>query len=197
MKRMFGGLGVGMAGLGAMLFAYGCGSAARGPEIVRWDAASRSVGPQDGASAGPVLVTCQPGRRALVRQTVVNGQPVSEVECVAGRPTHGDDDRLMVQYVPAVAPAVSEVRVVPVAQAVQAPERRVVTERRVVYTQERRPAARQSRSWKKSAVIIGSSAGVGAGVGAAVGGKKGALIGAAIGGGSATIWDQVTRDRNR
>ena len=46
---------------------------------------------------------------------------------------------------------------------------------------------------KKSAVIIGSSAGVGAGVGAAMGGKKGALIGAAIGGGGAAIWDQVTR----
>jgi hypothetical protein len=26
-----------------------------------------------------------------------------------------------------------------------------------------------------------------------VGGKKGALIGAAIGGGSAAIWDQITR----
>jgi hypothetical protein len=46
---------------------------------------------------------------------------------------------------------------------------------------------------KKSAIIIGSSAGVGAGVGAAVGGKKGALIGAAIGGGGAAIWDQITR----
>jgi hypothetical protein len=44
---------------------------------------------------------------------------------------------------------------------------------------------------KKSAIIIGSSAGVGAGVGAAVGGKKGALIGAAIGGGSAAIWDDL------
>jgi len=48
---------------------------------------------------------------------------------------------------------------------------------------------------KKSAIIIGSSAGVGAGVGAAVGGKKGALIGAVIGGGGATLWDQVTRRR--
>jgi hypothetical protein len=48
---------------------------------------------------------------------------------------------------------------------------------------------------KKSAIIIGSSAGVGAGVGAAVGGKKGALIGAAIGGGGAAVWDQVTRRR--
>jgi hypothetical protein len=51
------------------------------------------------------------------------------------------------------------------------------------------------RSVKKSAIIIGSSAGVGAGVGAAVGGKKGALIGAVIGGGGATLWDQVTRRR--
>jgi outer membrane protein OmpA-like peptidoglycan-associated protein len=40
---------------------------------------------------------------------------------------------------------------------------------------------RRTRSVKKSAVIIGSSAGVGAGVGAAVGGKKGALIGAGVG----------------
>ncbi len=58
-----------------------------------------------------------------------------------------------------------------------------------------RPAVTRGRDWQKSAVIIGSSAGIGAGVGAAAGGKKGALIGAAIGGGSAAIWDQVTRRR--
>jgi hypothetical protein len=46
---------------------------------------------------------------------------------------------------------------------------------------------------KKSAIIIGSSAGAGAGLGAVIGGKKGALIGAAIGGGGATLWDQITR----
>ena len=60
----------------------------------------------------------------------------------------------------------------------------------------RRPVARRSasrRTWKKSAVIIGSSAGVGAGLGAAFGGKRGALIGAAVGGGAAAIWDQATR----
>ena len=49
---------------------------------------------------------------------------------------------------------------------------------------------------KKSAIIIGSSAGVGAGLGAAIGGKKGALLGAAIGGGGATLWDQITRRKN-
>ncbi len=52
---------------------------------------------------------------------------------------------------------------------------------------------RRTRSVKKSAIIIGSSAGAGAGVGAAIGGKKGALIGAAIGGGGAALWDQITR----
>jgi hypothetical protein len=66
---------------------------------------------------------------------------------------------------------------------------RPVQTRQVVY----REPVRKTRSVKKSAIIIGSSAGVGAGVGAAVGGKKGALIGAAIGGGGAAIWDQVTR----
>ena len=57
-----------------------------------------------------------------------------------------------------------------------------------------REPVKQGRSVQKSAIIIGSSAGVGAGVGAAVGGKKGALIGAAIGGGgAAVVRDQVTR----
>jgi hypothetical protein len=76
---------------------------------------------------------------------------------------------------------------------------RPVTYRRAVQTDDGyvqyRPVRRvkTGRSWQKSAVIIGSSAGIGAGVGAAAGGKKGALIGAAIGGGGAAIWDQVTR----
>jgi hypothetical protein len=76
---------------------------------------------------------------------------------------------------------------------------RVVTPQPVVrraaaqrpYTTER--AAAPSRSWKKSALLIGGSAGAGAGVGALIGGKKGAGIGALIGGGSAAIYDQVKR----
>lgn len=68
---------------------------------------------------------------------------------------------------------------------------RPVPTRQVVYDADRRPASR--RSVMKRAIIIGSSAGVGAGVGAAIGGKKGALVGLAIGGGSAAVWDQVTR----
>jgi hypothetical protein len=49
------------------------------------------------------------------------------------------------------------------------------------------------RTWQKSALLIGGSAGAGAGLGALMGGKKGALAGAAIGGGSAAIYDQVKR----
>ncbi len=70
-------------------------------------------------------------------------------------------------------------------RAVQAPVRRV--SQRV--SSEEKP----QRTWQKSALLIGGSAGAGAGVGALVGGKKGALAGAAIGGGAAAIFDQVKR----
>ncbi len=49
------------------------------------------------------------------------------------------------------------------------------------------------RSWKKTALVIGGSAGTGAGVGAIAGGKKGALIGAAIGGGAASLFEAIKR----
>ena len=145
----------------------------------------------------PVMVTCEPHQRTLVRPVVVNGATVSQVECVSA----------------GVASVTGEAVVAPVAQGqpvyrqlsassqpvyanddarivrTSYPVARPTQTREVVY----REPVRQTRSVKKSAIIIGSSAGVGAGVGAAVGGKKGALIGAAIGGGSAAVWDQVTR----
>lgn len=67
-----------------------------------------------------------------------------------------------------------------------APVRRVSTQR---VSSEVKPR----RSWQKSALLIGGSAGTGAGLGALIGGKKGALAGAAIGGGAAAIFDQVKR----
>src|SRR5688572_19722292 len=60
-------------------------------------------------------------------------------------------------------------------------------------TQRVASEVKPARSWQKSALLIGGSAGAGAGVGALMGGKKGALAGAAIGGGAAAIYDQVKR----
>jgi hypothetical protein len=54
-------------------------------------------------------------------------------------------------------------------------------------------AARPHRSWGKTALIIGGSAGTGAGIGGIVHGKKGALIGAALGGGAASIYEGTRR----
>jgi hypothetical protein len=174
----------------ALLVAYGCNRsedwarvrAAEDP-LARTVALSENGTPAD----GQVLVTCEPNQRTLIRQEHIGGRTVARVECVSvpGVPAaYGYAPAVMTTggvYDPTVArtPVYTE------------PAPRVVRQTRTVY--ERAPA--RGRSVKKSAIIIGSSAGVGAGVGAAVGGKKGALIGAAIGGGSAAIWDQVTRDK--
>ena len=150
----------------------------------------------------PVAVNCGPGQQALIRPSLVNGQPISQVDCVqtaqvaAGWPTAAP---MGVAYSPGGgALPVSTVGDLETVRVVERPvyrqAARPASYRTADYPQERR-VVRSGRTWQKSALIIGSSAGVGAGVGAAVGGKKGALIGAAVGGGGATIWDQVTRRR--
>jgi hypothetical protein len=72
-------------------------------------------------------------------------------------------------------------------------ERAVAQAPRRVVTQRTSSEVRPQRTWQKSALLIGGSAGTGAGLGALIGGKKGALAGAAIGGGAAAIYDQVKR----
>ena len=52
---------------------------------------------------------------------------------------------------------------------------------------------RRHRSWGKTALIIGGSAGTGAGIGGLVHGKKGALIGAGLGGGLASLYEGAHR----
>jgi hypothetical protein len=174
----------------ALLVTFACG----GTRDLTGVAAQQLTTNQAGA---PVLVTCEPHQRTLVRPVVVNGATISQVECVAVAQNAYAPNQLApipVSYGAAypvattTRPELGDAQVVPVQYP--ATVARPVRTRQVVY--DERPA-RQTRSVKKSAIIIGSSAGVGAGVGAAVGGKKGALIGAAIGGGSAAIWDQVTR----
>jgi hypothetical protein len=158
---------------------------------------------------GQVMVNCGPGQQAMIRPVLMNGQAISQVECVAaaapvyqqtayGQPIAASP-YAQPAYPQAVAPIAApqptyvsyEPVAAPAPRVVRAPSnvRRASYRTSGDYVEYRKP----SRDWKKSAVIIGSSAGIGAGVGAAAGGKKGALIGAAIGGGGAAIWDQVTR----
>jgi hypothetical protein len=152
----------------------------------------------------PVVVGCEPNQKTLVRPSVVNGVAVSQIECVtttelamsaqntiASQPTV-----LPVNYQAAPSTVVArnadlgDTRIIPASSPTTVA--RPVQARQVVYNDPVRET-KPRRSVTKSAVIIGSSAGVGAGVGAAVGGKKGALVGALIGGGGATLWDQITR----
>ena len=173
------------------------------------NAMGQPVAPNAMPGNGQVMVNCGPGQQAMIRPVLMNGQAVSQVECVAaaapvyqqaayGQPVASPYGQPA--YPQAVAPVVApqptyvsyEPAAAPAPRVVRAPSnvRRTSNYRTSGdYVEYRKP----SRDWKKSAIIIGSTAGIGAGVGAAAGGKKGALIGAAIGGGGAAIWDQVTR----
>jgi hypothetical protein len=192
MKSLWGNA-LGAGALGALVLTVGCGGANSTAGI----RAQELTGAAQQAGL-PVVVSCEPHQRALVRPTVVNGATVSQVECVAAdqQAAYAQGYAPVAQATPVAygytAPVarysgVSDARVVPVRSYEPA---RVVRTRQVYQDPVR---VNRGRSVKKSAIIIGSSAGVGAGVGAAVGGKKGALIGAAIGGGGAAIWDQITR----
>jgi hypothetical protein len=187
------------SGLGALLVTVGCGGALNGAGVNAQQLAAAQP-------STPVVVSCEPNQRTLVRPTVVNGVAMSQVECVStGEPVADAQQQQLAprfaapaSYRPARVfetardPELADARVIPASYPVTAA--RPARTNQVVYGDER--PVKQGRSVKKSAVIIGSSAGVGAAVGAAVKGKKGALIGAAIGGGGAAVWDQITRRKN-
>jgi uncharacterized membrane protein len=203
----------GLGGLGALMFTYACGGA-QGPS------GTRASLPQDTASQGgaPVIVTCEPNQRTLVRPALVNGAAVSQVECVSiGQASASAESVQAAQPLavpaqyryntapPPVRQAVydddrelADTRVIPVSSNPRVSAARPVRAEQIVYDDRPVRTVRRApvRSAKKSAVIIGTSAGAAAGVGAAIGGKKGALIGAVLGGGGATVWDQITRRRN-
>jgi len=186
MKSLWGGVAA-----GALLFTYGCGATQSASGVRAQELAN-------GQAGSPVVVSCEPHQRTLVRPVVDHGATISQIECVtaAGQTAAYQPATPMTPLaVPAgyypgqpVYTDLAPARVVPVRTETVA---RPVRTRQVVYDEPVR--VKKNRTVKKSAVIIGSSAAVGAGVGALTGGKKGALIGAAIGGGGAAIWDQITR----
>ena len=193
-------------GLGALL--VGCGTRDSG-----LNAAQLATGTPVGA---PLAVSCEPNQRAVVRQVAVNGALQSQVQCEsvaqgfapAAAPigmsgSYGGVSPVAYQPgVPAVVPAsygytqpapLENTRIVRTAYPQQVVTREAAPQRVVYQPARERVVTQPKRSVKKSAIIIGSSAGVGAAIGAAAGGKKGAGIGALIGGGGAAVWDQITR----
>ena len=204
--RQKGAAAAAVIGLGALL--VGCGTRESGLN------AAQIAGTPVGA---PLAVSCEPNQRAVVRQVAMNGALQSQVQCEtvtqsyapAYAPSgmsgsYGAASPVAYQPgVPAVVPAsygytqpapLENTRIVRTAYPQEVVTReaapRVTSYQRVP---ERVIVQRPKRSVKKSAIIIGSSAGVGAAIGAAAGGKKGAGIGALIGGGGAAVWDQITR----
>ena len=132
----------------------------------------------NGATTSNALLTCEPSQQVVVRHVAVRGELQLSMQCVGATDLVGATQSfaprpIRTSYASA-APATRTVR------TSSAP--RVVRE------------AEPERSWKKTALVIGGSAGAGAGVGALAGGKKGALIGAAIGGGAASIFEAIKRN---
>jgi hypothetical protein len=175
-----------IAGLGALI--AGCSAVAR-PE---------SIASVSGTHDAGVAVACEPNQRAIVHQFVVNGASQPQVECVSvagfapapGVAAYGAPGTAGYQTIGYTQAPLENTRLVRTVYPEREVTTRAVAPRRVNYQRvPERSIARPARSVKKSAIIIGSSAGVGAGIGAAAGGKKGALIGALIGGGGATLWD--------
>jgi hypothetical protein len=187
-------LGSAIGGLVAGAVALVATAQGRAPEAT-WPNAAQSSSPyamtvadsrgmNSASTTSPTLVQCEPHQEAVLQRSLVANREMAQVTCVS---------RMAPQMAYAGAPA-SYYAPATYAQPdiVQRPAVRTQTVRpraqRVVY-QETAP----KRSWKKTALIIGGSAGAGAGVGALAGGKKGALIGAAIGGGAASIYEATKR----
>jgi len=123
---------------------------------------------------------CEESQQLVVKQVAVGSELQLAMKCVdtAPRSTAFVDESAVPRAfrVSQPAAAVRTVNAVPAAP-------------RTVARQVEQP----KRSWQKTALVIGGSAGAGAGVGAIAGGKKGALIGAAIGGGAASIFEAIKR----
>jgi hypothetical protein len=131
------------------------------------------------------MVQCGPQQEAVLQRAFVAGGEVAQVTCAprTAAAAYASPVAMMPYSAPVYAQPDIVQRPLTRTQYVRPRPTRVATQREV----------QPKRSWKKTALVIGGSAGAGAGIGALAGGKKGALIGAAIGGGSGAIYEAVKR----
>jgi hypothetical protein len=139
-----------------------------------------AAAPGNSLNASNSMFGCEEAQQLVVKQVAVGNELQLAMKCV-------DTGARTAAYVEdSFAPRALRVsQPVPVARTLSA----APSAPRTVTRQVEEP----KRSWKKTALVIGGSAGAGAGVGAIAGGKKGALIGAAIGGGAASIFEAIKR----
>lgn len=183
-------LGSALGGVVAGAVALVATAQGRAPEFAPQTTAAPYVQPVTGtqgssplAASAPAIVQCEPYQEAVLQRAFVGGREVAQVICVARQPVqampYGATTYAPAGYMQPVAYGQPDIVERPVVRRVQT--RRVVRE------------TAPRRSWQKTALVIGGSAGAGAGVGAIAGGKKGALIGAALGGGAASIYEAIKR----
>ena len=177
MRAAFGAVGGALA-IGAMLVSYNLGARSAFNGQMTAPTTQMLVGP-DGI-ARPYLVQASQGGFGQAAP----GQPYGWSPYTTTTP--GAVTPLGYGYPAYQAPYPVQTQYTTERAVASAPVRRVSTQR---VSSEVKPR----RTWQKSALLIGGSAGTGAGLGALIGGKKGALAGAAIGGGAAAIYDQVKR----
>ena len=167
--RTFLGTVLSAIAVGVLLIAYGLLSPGGRAANPVWGNAAVGADSRGEAAFG---LRCEPGQRAVIRQVA----GVAEAGCV--------DSPSLDRYGSVATPVAyrtSELRQIQTYERAPAPRR--ISRGRV----ERR----SGRDWKKTALVIGGSAGTGAGLGAIFGGKKGALIGAAIGGGASSLFEAI------
>jgi len=195
MQKAIVGTAIGVLGLGGLLIASSgrttaFESSAKSPAVA-------------GERVGSTVVDCGEGRQTLVHPSASGGSRVECVPTAAAQPQatgmpYATRYAGANQYAPA-APIVHERVVYRQRPVSRTTSRRSAT--RATPVTYSRPAAvysepqRQTRSWKKSAVIIGGSTAGGAGVGAVLGGKSGAKKGAVVGLVGGTVYDIATRNK--
>ncbi len=192
--RYFPGWAVGALSTAAIVGAFYAGGALKDTRTTPLYAAETAALVAPGDASG-VQIECEPGQRAVVRQTTALA--VGSVACVSSLPAAAAP----AGYYAAAAPAqTTRVNYVPAggyaSPAVINEPVEVYRPRATPVRYQTREVAQPTRSVKKSVAIIAGSTAVGATVGGLTKGKKGALIGGIVGGGAATVWDQVTRRRD-